>query len=148
MGQTNINVSIALVRDSVYVFIYIYISIYTSRAGQAGGGSFKRQKTIYIYIICIIIIYIYIIVYLYLFLYIGQRQNWPIECAQGDQPVRCQNRGFRALVVAVVFPWCVECGDVKNHVMCCGEPLHPPQKNVETVWNTCRVRCVKSNMRL
>ena len=103
---------------------------------------------IYIYIICIIIIYIYIIVYLYLYLYIGQRQNWPIECAQGDQPVRCQNRGFRALVVAVVFPWCVECGDVKNHVMCCGEPLHPPQKNVETVWNTCRVRCVKSNMRL
>ena len=41
----------------------------TSRAGQAGGGSFKREKTI------------------------GQIQNLRIECAQGDQPVRCTNRG-------------------------------------------------------
>ena len=51
-----------------------------------------------------------------------------IECAEGDQPVRCQNRGFCArhpsavpsgvgVLVGglVVFPSCVGVGDV----MCC-----------------------------
>ena len=51
-----------------------------------------------------------------------QRKNVPIECAHGDQPMRCPNRGFcvHQLVVAfwwwlVVFPWCAGVGDV----MCC-----------------------------
>ena len=69
--------------------------------GRAGGGSFRGKKTI------------------------NQRKNLPIECAQGDQPVRCPNRVFFVctslqpfrLVVAfwwrlVVFPWCVGGGDV------------------------------------
>ena len=51
---------------------------YTSRAGQAGEGSFKREQTI------------------------SQRQNLPIGCAQGDQPVQCQNRGF---VRAILEPF-------------------------------------------
>ena len=38
--------------------------------GRAGGGSFRGKKTI------------------------NQRKNLPIECAQGDQPVRCPNRAF------------------------------------------------------
>ena len=41
----------------------------TSRAGQAGGGSFKEKN-------------------------VSQRRNLPIECAQGDQPLRCPNRVF------------------------------------------------------
>ena len=52
------------------IHIYVYIYIYTSRAEQARGGSFKMVKTI------------------------RQRKNLPIECAQGDQPVRCPNRVF------------------------------------------------------
>ena len=39
---------------------------------RAGGGSFREKK------------------------HINQRKNLPIECAQGDQPVRCPNRFFVA----------------------------------------------------
>ena len=60
--------------------IYIYIYINTSRAGQAGGGSFKKK-------------------------HISQRNNLPIECAQGDQPRRCPNRGSCA-----IYPWAVPSG--------------------------------------
>ena len=49
---------------------HIYIFIDTSRAGQAGGGSFQKKTPI------------------------SQRKNLPIECAQGDQPLRCPNRVF------------------------------------------------------
>ena len=56
---------------------------------------------------------------------LNQRKNLPIECAQGDQPVLCPNRGVcvhqssavpndGGVFVAAVFPWCVEGGDVKN----------------------------------
>ena len=66
---------------------------------------------------------------------IRQRKNLPIDCVQGDQPLRCPNRDFLCapaslrpfpLVVAflwwlVALPWCVGGGDVRNHVMWCGE---------------------------
>ena len=44
--------------------------ICTSRAGQAGGGGFKRGNKY------------------------KPKKTLPIECAQGDQPVRCPNRVF------------------------------------------------------
>ena len=54
----------------------------------------------------------------------SQRKNLPIECAQGDQPVRCPNRGFcvhqssavpfggGVFVVAGVFPCVVRPGEM------------------------------------
>ena len=36
---------------------------------------------------------------------ISQRKNLPIECAQGDQPQRCPNRGSCAR-----YPWAVPSG--------------------------------------
>ena len=56
---------------------------HTSRAGQASGGRLKRKKS-----------------------------NKPIECAQGDQPARCPNRGFCVQQSSAVpsgggvFVWC------------------------------------------
>ena len=50
---------------------YVHNEMYnTSRAGQAGGVDVSMKKTI------------------------SQRQKLPIECAQGDQPLRCPNRVF------------------------------------------------------
>ena len=48
---------------------------------------------------------------------IRQRKNLPIECVQGDQPAMPKPK----FLCAPVFPWCVGGGDVRNHVMWCGE---------------------------
>ena len=46
---------------------------------------------------------------------ISQRKNLPIECAQGDQPLRCPNRGSCAR-----YPWAVPSGGGwLCHVMSC-----------------------------
>ena len=69
---------------------------------RAGGGKFQGQK----------------------YYKLNQRKNLLIECAQGDQPVRCPNRVFCVhqfrLVVAfwlVVFPRCVGSGDVRFEML-------------------------------
>ena len=51
--------------------IYIYITkMIQVVPGRAGDGSFGGKRAT------------------------NQRKNLPIECAQGDQPVRCPNRVF------------------------------------------------------
>ena len=82
---------------------YIYIFIDTSRAGQAGGGSFQKKTPI------------------------SQRKNLPIECAQGDQPLRCPNRVFWVNEPsAVPWWWCGDLfwcgwlpGEIRNFVVGC-----------------------------
>ena len=67
--------------------VWRFDHVYTSRAGQTLGGSFKRDKKT-----------------------IRQRKNVPIECAHGDQPMRCPTetfvctspRPFRLVVVGCV----------------------------------------------
>ncbi len=55
----------------------------TSRAGQEGGADVSMKKTI------------------------SQRRKLPIECAQGDQPLRCPNRVFWVdEASAVPWWWC------------------------------------------
>ena len=43
----------------------------SSNSSRAGGGNFREKN-------------------------VNQRENLPIECAHGDQPVRCPNRVFCA----------------------------------------------------
>ena len=64
------------------------LDISTSRAGQAGGGSFKEKN----------------------YKFISQRKTLPMECAQGDQPLRCPNRVFWVNEPSAV-PWWW-CGDL------------------------------------
>ena len=57
---------------SIYIYIYIYIYLYIYIQVEPGkpGAEVSKKKTI------------------------SQRKNLPIECAQGDQPLRCPNRVF------------------------------------------------------
>ena len=52
--------------------------------------------------------------------YTPKKENVPIECAYGDQPMRCPNRDFcvhqpsAVRLVVGVFKWCVGGGDVMS----------------------------------